>query len=180
LNIDLDVQRASTLASLPEDLDINSWADQALNIACQTQHHEMDDIRDSLIKSGKAQLTIRLVDEAEGITLNETYRHRTGSTNVLSFPVESMPMITPPLLGDIIICAPVVEKEATSQNKMLTHHWAHLVIHGVLHLLGFDHEDEAQAQTMESLEQTIMEKLAYPDPYRDDTIHSIDTHSAHG
>ncbi|MCB1807111.1 MAG: rRNA maturation RNase YbeY, partial [Candidatus Competibacteraceae bacterium] len=114
------------------------------------------------------ELTIRLVDEAESSMLNESYRHKQGPTNVLSFPFEApIPEIDMPLLGDIVICVPVVEHEAAEQNKPLMAHWAHLVIHGVLHLQGYDHQTETEADVMEALEVTLLDRLGFPDPYRD-------------
>lgn len=112
-----------------------------------------------------AQLTVRIVDEAEGRALNERYRGRTGPTNVLSFPFEHPDRLQPPLLGDIVLCAPVVRREAAAQGKTPDAHWAHLVVHGVLHLLGHDHEQEGEAAAMEGLETDILATLDFPDPY---------------
>jgi probable rRNA maturation factor len=114
----------------------------------------------------QARLTIRIVDEGEGTALNEQWRHKSGPTNVLSFPSDGLEMIAPDVLGDIVICAPVVAREAVLQGKSLLAHWAHLVIHGVLHLLGYDHIEEAQALQMEALETAILQNLGYPDPYQ--------------
>lgn len=114
----------------------------------------------------QARLTIRVVDEQEGTELNEQWRHKSGPTNVLSFPCEGLEMIAPDLLGDIVICSPVVEREAAAQGKTPLAHWAHLVIHGTLHLLGYDHIQEAQARQMEGLETAILHRLGYPDPYQ--------------
>ena len=116
-------------------------------------------------KYKQAQLTVRIVGYEESQHLNQTYRHRPGPTNVLSFPFERPDMVQPPLLGDIVICGPLVVKEAADQNKEVKAHWAHIVIHGVLHLLGYDHEDADEANIMESLEKKIMTELNYPDPY---------------
>lgn len=111
------------------------------------------------------ELTIRLVDEAESTELNSTYRGKNQPTNVLSFPFEAPPGIELPLLGDLIICRQVVEREAIEQQKMLEAHWAHMVVHGCLHLLGYDHIDDNEAEEMESFETRIMQELGYPDPY---------------
>ena len=115
------------------------------------------------------ELTIRLVDEEEGMHLNQTYRGNTGATNVLSFPFENLEDIPDefniPLLGDIVICAPVVRQEAKTQNKKETNHWAHLTVHGTLHLLGYDHIDDEDAQIMENLETGILSSLGFSDPY---------------
>jgi probable rRNA maturation factor len=113
------------------------------------------------------ELTIRLVDEAESAELNSTYRHKSGPTNVLSFSFGHSLTESPVYLGDLIICAPLVAKEAEQQQKNLTAHFAHLTVHGVLHLLGYDHETESQAEVMESLEISILNQLGIADPYAD-------------
>ena len=120
-------------------------------------------------RSADSELTIRLVDEAEGSELNNTWRHKDYATNVLSFPADVPEgLLDIPLLGDLVICVPVVEREAAEQDKSLEAHWAHLVIHGCLHLLGYDHIDDAEAEEMESLEQNLLAELGHPDPYADD------------
>ncbi|WP_440487718.1 rRNA maturation RNase YbeY [Serratia sarumanii] len=113
----------------------------------------------------EAEVTVRLVDEAESHELNLTYRGKDKPTNVLSFPFEAPPGIELPLLGDLIICRQVVEQEAIEQGKALEAHWAHMVVHGSLHLLGYDHIEDDEAEEMESLETEIMHGLGYPDPY---------------
>jgi probable rRNA maturation factor len=113
----------------------------------------------------EAEVTIRIVDEAESNELNLTYRGKDKPTNVLSFPFEAPPGIELPLLGDLIICRQVVEQEAIEQQKQLEAHWAHMVVHGSLHLLGYDHIDDDEAEEMESLETEIMQDMGYPDPY---------------
>ncbi|EEP99146.1 metalloprotease [Yersinia ruckeri ATCC 29473] len=113
----------------------------------------------------ESEVTIRVVDEAESHELNLTYRGKDKSTNVLSFPFEAPPEIELPLLGDLIICRQVVEQEAVEQNKALLAHWAHMVVHGSLHLLGYDHIVDDEAEEMESIETEIMQGLGYPDPY---------------
>lgn len=113
----------------------------------------------------ESEVTIRLVDIAESQELNHTYRGKDKPTNVLSFPFEAPPGIELPLLGDLIICRQVVEQEAQEQDKALEAHWAHMVIHGSLHLLGYDHIEDEEAEEMESLETEIMLALGYPDPY---------------
>ena len=120
-------------------------------------------------RTADSELTIRLVDETEGRELNNTWRHKDYPTNVLSFPADVPEgLLDIPLLGDLVICVPVVEREAAEQGKSLEAHWAHLVIHGCLHLLGYDHIDDAEAEEMESLEQNLLAKLGHPDPYADD------------
>lgn len=113
----------------------------------------------------EAELAIRIVDEAESAALNQTYRHKSGPTNVLSFPCEVLPGIPNALLGDLVICAPVVEREAREQGKPPVAHWAHMVIHGVLHLRGYDHQDETEAERMETLEVEILARFDYSNPY---------------
>lgn len=112
-----------------------------------------------------AEVSIRIVGEAEGAELNRTWRHKDYATNVLSFPAELPPGIRSPLLGDLVICAPVVIREAAQQGKSPEAHWAHLVVHGTLHLLGYDHETGAEAEAMEALETRMLAGLGYPDPY---------------
>ncbi|AEW44431.1 conserved hypothetical protein, Predicted metal-dependent hydrolase [Serratia symbiotica str. 'Cinara cedri'] len=113
----------------------------------------------------KTEITVRLVDIAEINALNLTFRKNNKPTNVLSFPFEPPPGIMIPLLGDLIICQQIVEQEAKEQHKILEAHWAHMVIHGSLHLLGYNHIEEHEAIEMESLETKIIQKLGYPDPY---------------
>lgn len=112
-----------------------------------------------------ADLAIRIVDEAEGRALNRHYRGKDYATNVLSFPAELPPGVTLPVLGDIVLCAPVIAQEAAEQGKPLIAHYAHLTVHGVLHLLGLDHDDPREAEAMEALEREILSELGFPDPY---------------
>jgi len=116
-----------------------------------------------------AHLAIRLVDTHEGRTLNQTYRGRDYPTNVLSFPAErppGLPLDEPfPLLGDLVLCAPVIAREAREQHKPLRAHYAHLTIHGVLHLTGWDHQNDADAEAMEQREREILTTLGVADPY---------------
>lgn len=120
----------------------------------------------------RAEVVVRVVDEAESAALNEAYRGRRGPTNVLSFPFEAPPGASTGLLGDLVICAPVVAREAQEQGKPARAHWAHMVVHGVLHLLGYDHQTPVQAVEMEDLERDILARLGYPDPYRGDETKS--------
>ncbi|OCG02307.1 rRNA maturation RNase YbeY [Gilliamella sp. wkB112] len=114
----------------------------------------------------KAEITIRIVDAAESQQLNNTYRHKDKPTNVLSFPFESPIEIEVPLLGDLIICKQIVEAEAKEQQKPLTSHWAHMIVHGCLHLLGYDHILDEEAEEMENIEIDIMQQLGFADPYQ--------------
>lgn len=145
----LDLQLAcESQDGLPTEADFQRWLDAAV-----------------LPFQGEAEVTVRLVDIEESHELNHTYRGMDKPTNVLSFPFEAPPGMEMPLLGDLVICRQVVEKEAEEQNKILTAHWAHMVVHGSLHLLGYDHIDDDDAQEMESLETEIMQNLGYLDPY---------------
>lgn len=148
LRLQLDVQRASAADDLPADAQLRAWARAAL--------------ADS---GGTHALTVRLVDAAESAELNRAYRHKPGPTNVLSFPFEAPPGISSRLLGDLVICAEVVRREAREQGKPLDAHWAHMVVHGVLHLRGYDHLTDVEAAGMEALETEILARLGYPDPY---------------
>ena len=119
----------------------------------------------------RADLALRLVGETEGQSLNRHFRGKDVATNVLSFPAELPPGLPPgtlPILGDIVICAPVVQREARLQCKPPRAHFAHLTVHGVLHLLGFVHEDPREAEAMEALERQILAGLGFDDPYRDE------------
>jgi probable rRNA maturation factor len=115
------------------------------------------------------ELSIQVVDEQTSRELNKTYRHKSGATNVLSFPFEPLPGLPEEeaLLGDIVICAQIVANEAQQQHKILQAHWAHMIVHGVLHLLGYDHLDNDQANQMESLEIQLLSELAFPNPYQE-------------
>ncbi|SDR85348.1 probable rRNA maturation factor [Halopseudomonas xinjiangensis] len=145
--IEVDIQRASEAAEQPDDESFIRWAGLAL--------------RD---KPGH-ELTIRLVDEQESRSLNSEYRDRDYPTNVLSFPADLPPELNIPLLGDLVVCVQVVQREAVEQRKSVESHWAHMVIHGCLHLLGYDHIDDAEAEEMETLERQLMAGLGFPDPY---------------
>ena len=110
-------------------------------------------------------VVIRVVDEAEIAALNSKYRKKTQSTNVLAFPAEIPAGTDLPFIGDIVICAPIVAKQAAEQGKSLDSHWAHLTLHGILHLQGYDHTDDAEAKIMENLEVQLMNKLGFSNPY---------------
>ena len=137
----------------------------------------------ALPDSGKqAGVTIRIVAEAEGLELNRRYRSGDTATNVLSFPSDLPPGILAELdikpLGDLVMCAPVVEREAREQGKPPAHHWAHLTVHGVLHLLDYDHQDAATAGRMEALETTILARLGISDPYDSARLSAPDAESS--
>lgn len=148
MNIELEVIRASKTANLPSDEQFQHW----VNLVANSQQRE-------------GELCIRLVDEAESEELNSTYRGKDKPTNVLSFPCDLPPGFPANVLGDLAICAAVVERESIEQSKRLEHHWAHMVIHGVLHLIGFDHINDEDAEVMESLERDLLAQLHIPDPY---------------
>ncbi|MBB6055310.1 MAG: rRNA maturation RNase YbeY [Gammaproteobacteria bacterium] len=153
VTLDLQIACADT-TGLPSAVQFQQWLDTAV-----------------LPFQQEAEVTIRLVDEAESNELNLTYRGKDKPTNVLSFPFECPPGVEDfPLLGDLIICRQVVEKEAQEQQKTLESHWAHMVIHGSLHLLGYDHIEDEEAEEMETLEKEFMQDLGFPDPYKDDEI----------
>nr|WP_321529407.1 rRNA maturation RNase YbeY [Sedimenticola selenatireducens] len=130
-------------------MQFQSWAEAALN-------GRLD----------QAELVVRIVDREESRQLNREYRGKDKPTNVLSFPFEAPAVVESDLLGDLVICAPVVTEEALAQDKLPQAHWAHLLVHGVLHLLGFDHINEQEAEVMEGLEVEILESLGFPDPYQ--------------
>lgn len=150
VSIELELQIASNIKTLPHPAQFREWVSITLFGQVET-----------------AELTIRIVDETECSELNLQYRHKAGPTNVLSFPYDPLPGVASRLLGDIVLCAPVIEREAEEYNKPLIAHWAHMVIHGTLHLLGFNHELEADAIEMEGLETNLMLRLGFPAPYGD-------------
>jgi probable rRNA maturation factor len=139
--LNLSVQYASNLENLPSKSLLHKWTSAALRV--------------------DTEVTIRIVDSQEGQELNSMYRGKDYATNVLTFPLTEEPH----LMGDIIICAPVVEAEAKTQNKPLEAHYAHLTVHGILHLHGYDHDTTEQAELMEGLEISILAKLGYANPY---------------
>jgi len=155
MSITLDLQLACADSSgLPAETQFQLWLDTVV-----------------LPFQQESEVTIRIVDEAESNELNLTYRGKDKPTNVLSFPFECPPGAENfPLLGDLIICRQVVENEALEQRKTLESHWAHMVIHGSLHLLGYDHIEDGEAEEMEALEKEFMQTLCFPNPYKDDEI----------
>ncbi|MBO7914483.1 rRNA maturation RNase YbeY [Vibrio splendidus] len=149
MSIELDLQIAvENEQGLPTEQDIQLWLDKTI-----PQFQE------------NAELTVRIVDTEESHQLNHDYRGKDKPTNVLSFPFEVPAGMELDLLGDLIICRQVVEKEAEEQNKPLLAHWAHMVVHGSLHLLGYDHIEDDEAEEMESLETEIMQTMGFEDPY---------------
>lgn len=144
----IDVQCAATARNVPTPARIRQWARAAL--------------------ANDARVTIRIVGQAEGRLLNRSYRGRDYATNVLTFVFRD----TPPLEGDIALCAPVITREARAQRKTVAAHYAHMVIHGLLHLQGYDHENDRDAADMERHERTLLARFGYPDPYRPAVAHS--------
>jgi len=147
MTIEVDIQRASEAPDQPDDDSLIRWS--ALALRDKPDH----------------ELTIRLVDADESQALNSEYRHKDYPTNVLSFPADLPPELNIPLLGDLVICVPVVNREAAEQGKPREAHWAHMVIHGCLHLLGHDHIEDAEAEAMEQLERQLLAELGIADPY---------------
>ncbi|GIX35393.1 MAG: endoribonuclease YbeY [Lysobacteraceae bacterium] len=151
LELELGVSYGLPRAGLPAPVSFRRWVSAALEGRVR-----------------RADLALRLVGEYEGRSLNRHYRGKDYATNVLSFPADLPPGVKLPILGDIVLCAPVVLREARLQGKSAHAHFAHLTVHGVLHLLGFDHEDPREAQTMEALEREILAGLGFDDPYAEE------------
>lgn len=149
----VDLQNASASTQLPETEGLETWAQAAW------------------LGDHDSEVTIRLVDTDESAELNYQYRGKSGPTNVLSFPFEAPAGITVPLAGDLVICAPVVEREAGEQHKTTIAHWAHMVVHGMLHLQGYDHIEDDEAEAMEALEIQLLARLGFCNPY--DTLNNI-------
>src|SRR5690606_9113332 len=145
----VDIEIASHSTQLPAADDIETWIAAALDGALEACGSERE-------------ISVYIVDEEESQALNLQYRQQNKPTNVLSFPADIPEEVGIPLLGDLVICAPVVEREAAEQDKTLAAHWAHMFVHGTLHLLGYDHVDDAEAEAMEALETTILTKLHFP------------------
>ena len=149
MSITLDLQLASEAQNLPTEAQFQHWLEAAI-----------------LPFQEIAEVTVRIVDEEESQQLNFDYREKDKPTNVLSFPFELPPGVEElPLLGDLVICAQVVAAEAKEQGKELHHHWAHMVVHGCLHLLGFDHINDEDAEQMEAEEILILQQLGIKNPY---------------
>ncbi|MDB3856434.1 rRNA maturation RNase YbeY [Halieaceae bacterium] len=147
MRLDLDIQNGSNY-DCPQTEQIEHWVSACLSA-----------------RANDTEISIRIVDETEMTNLNRLYRGQDKPTNVLSFPADIPGELELPLLGDIVICASVIETEARQQHKNEISHWAHMLVHGTLHLLGYDHIEESQATEMESLEITILRKLGYTNPY---------------
>lgn len=149
MNVDVVVQNVSAISDVPSNESISRWAQAALND----------------VEQKKSKVTVRVVDESEIVELNRTYRGKDKATNVLSFPFTDPPETATSILGDVVICAAVLKREAQEQNKTEDAHWAHMIVHGVLHLCGYDHEQQAEAKQMEKLEINALAGLGYSTPY---------------
>lgn len=148
MSIEIDIQYATDINNLPKEDLIKEWVISSLNGYIEN-----------------AELTIRIVGEAEATQLNKKWRNAQGPTNVLSFPYSNLNETAHNIQGDIVLCAPVITREATEQRKSVNAHCAHMIVHGILHLLGYDHTNDNDAKKMESLEITILKELDIPDPY---------------
>ncbi len=148
MSFGVDVQRACAAPGVPPRAKLAEWAEAALDS-----------------RSDGVLMTVRVVGEAEGARLNERYRGREGATNVLAFGFDAPETPSVRILGDVVVCAPVAAREAREHAKRLDAHWAHLVVHGTLHLLGYDHDAPGAAEEMEALEREILAGFGYPDPY---------------
>ena len=155
IDLDVDLQLVSIESDLPTNGDVTRWVIASLASAGYRTPTGLT-----------TELTLRIVDEAESRTLNKNYRNKDYATNVLSFPFEGPDGIPLALLGDLVICAAIVKKEAQEQHKPLQNHWAHMVVHGTLHLLGYDHMEAVEAEEMEALEVQILQQLDIADPYQ--------------
>ncbi|MEN1727396.1 MAG: rRNA maturation RNase YbeY [Pseudomonadota bacterium] len=151
--IDLEIQRLVDGAGVPDDKQFRAWVEHVLG------------------DESSAMVNLRIVDNAEGWALNKQWRGKDYPTNVLSFPADVPSLDDQRVLGDIVLCAPVIEREALEQGKDLAAHWAHLVIHGLLHLLGFDHTHAEQAEVMESREIELLVGLGFDNPYESEHEH---------
>jgi len=148
-SFEIDIQRGGGLGLVPDDEEIGRWADVAMQLV-----------------NKRAALCIRITDDVEIAGLNAEFRHGTGPTNVLSFPCELEDEAGVSLLGDVVLCAPVIQREAEDQHKALSAHFAHMVLHGILHLLGYDHQNSADSEVMEQMEAKLLDQLGFADPYQ--------------
>lgn len=149
----LDYQQASRSSKIPSKNQFQRWVDAVLMSEAET-----------------LAVLIRVIDEAEMTDLNQRYRGKSGASNVLSFPAQTVPGFVAVCLGDVLLCAPVIEQEAEQQQKALNHHWAHLTVHGILHLLGYDHANAAQAAVMEGKEIKILKTMKISNPYAGENL----------
>jgi len=149
----IEIQIATEISDYPDERQFQQWVDAALAA------REQD-----------AEIVIRLVDDAESAELNLQYRHKPGPTNILSFPFVAPEGMELDLLGDLVINAPLIKQEAAKQHKPVLHHWAHITVHGVLHLLGYDHIEDQDAEQMEAREIEILKQLNIANPYLEENL----------
>lgn len=159
MKLKFDFQIAVECNHLPSETQMQQWVENTLCYLLENEPEVAVKLKST------TTITIRIVDKSESAELNQTYRKKTGPTNILSFPEVEFPGIINPDLGALVICAELVEEEAKTQHKSVEHHWAHLLVHGTLHLIGYDHIQDYEADKMESLETKILAKLGVPDPY---------------
>jgi probable rRNA maturation factor len=153
--LSVEIQFACEDAGVPDEAAIKSWV-------------ELAGTQSGRLPEGEVEFAVRVVGEAEIQTLNQLYRNKDSATNVLSFPtgeIEGLPANSAKQMGDIVICASVVRDEAVRQDKPLADHWAHMLVHGALHLLGYDHGEDKEAEEMERLEKLILGSEGIADPY---------------
>ena len=148
MKINVDIENFSSCKNIPDEIFFHRWVSASLSS-----------------QKKPLEVVIRVINEDESAALNNRFRKKNVATNVLSFPADLPESLNYPLLGDLAICAQVVAREADEQNKDLVAHWAHIVIHGSLHLIGFDHEDDADAKKMEKMETKILSEFYFPSPY---------------
>ncbi len=169
MNVDVDRETIDTgNQSIPKTEDIQRWVQTTIGSDIwseQARKNRFDVVQIKEATNKQCEISIRIVDEVEISNLNAAYRNKKEPTNVLSFPAALSDEIPLLLLGDIVISAPTVKREAKEQGKLEQAHWAHMIIHGTLHLLGFDHSNDEEALVMEAIETSILEKLNFPAPY---------------
>ena len=169
ISVDVELQNPCNYESVPSEEDLQGWCVAAL----QPDFFKQEGASKKISKSRGVTIVVRVVDDEEGIELNQTYRQKPTTTNILSFPYEfpeellAIPEIQsePTHLGDLVVCESVVKKEAKEQNKTLQQHWAHLIFHGVLDLQGYDHIEDKEAEHMESLEVATLKQMGFQNPY---------------
>jgi len=156
MDVSVDLQIACRVDSVPQQAEVHAWLEQAYQVGSQNA-------------STRCDVSVRIVDEDESRQLNNQYRQQDKATNVLAFPAEpvGLPDDESDLLGDLVICGPLVEREAKEQGKSTAGHWGHLLVHGMLHLLGYDHETSSQAAEMEDMERKILSARGIDDPYQE-------------
>ena len=157
----VDVQLADGSTKTPDAQQIQDWVAAVF----------------AALERSPLPMTVRIVGEEEMAKLNRRYRGQNQPTNVLSFPMEPLPGICTDLLGDIVVCGPVVDREAAIQHKLPMSHWAHMVVHGMLHLVGYDHESDQEATAMETLEKSVLQGLGYSDPYQGEHDSGTNSHA---